>query len=532
MSSILTKFNFLTAAAILSAGLAVPASAQVNCIVQSVSELLARADGNTEPLGDVVLACTGGNPTPAGDLVPQVDFKVTLNTNLTSRITYASPSGKTTNFSEALLLVDEPNEPFLPGTVGVSPHPLLNCGQLGAPDSGPGPGICEIISTGIPTQTYDGTPSAGPAGTCFPLANIAVPASNVFGCGRPNAFQGMMPASGTMEVDFIGVPFDPPGVGAYRFLRLTNLRSDAAGIASSAPITCTIDIASNSSITFPGNVTSATVTIGQPIKGMTVTTPTHQTVRVAEGFATAFKDRNVAFILANAAYSAGAYFYVSPDQNYPAQAAQNVPGVIYYTEDLFQWQNNGANKPPSPDPPAGYSSGVSTDTNYPLLSVGYGGINTGINEDGASNAGTRIALTFKTLAPSVTVPSVVYLHPGASPSTTSGVMVLTKTDAAGAGPFTTGAATTLHNGETAVYEVLYANPFEIEYGDIEISVNSFLFGAQVTVNFAPFYTVPGAALATPTAAHPTPTAIPRFSTAGSSTVTVSSSLIGIFLPFY
>jgi len=529
MSSILTKFNFLPAAAIL-AGLSVPASAQIDCIVQSATDLLARTQGYTEPLGDVVLACTGGNPTAAGDLVPQVNFSVFLNTNLTSKITYASPSGTTPNFSEALLLVDEPNQP-VPPTGLVLSHPLLNCGQLGAPDNSPaGPGVCEIISTGIPTQTYDGTPGAGPTTICFPQASGAI--TNVFGCGRPNAFQGQMSASNSGEVDFIGVPFDPPGVGATRFFRITNLRSDAAGLGSSTQITCTIAITGNSSLTFPGNTTSTTATIGFAGNGLVVTTPKIQTVRVTEGFALAFKDRNVAVSLANSAYSAGAYSYVSPDQNDPAQAAQNVPGVLYNTEDLFQWQNNGVNKPPSPDPPLGYSSGIATATNYPLLSAGYGGVNTGITADGVSNAGTRIALTFKTLAPSVTVPLVVYLHPLASPSTTSGVMVLTKTDAAGAGPFTLGASTTLHSGETAVYEVLYANPYEIEFGDIDISVNSFLFGAQVTVNFAPFYTVPGAALATPTAANPTPTAVPRFSTAGHSTVVVASNIIGIWLPFF
>jgi hypothetical protein len=117
------------------------------------------------------------------------------------------------------------------------------------------------------------------------------------------------------------------------------------------------------------------------------------------------------------------------------------------------------------------------------------------NADGVSSAGTRIALSVKTLAPSV--------------------MVLTSTDSAGAGPFTPGAATTIHNGGMAVYEVLYGDPFEIEYADIEFTV-------------APA----SAGMATPTLANPAPTAIPRFSTADSTVVTVADSLIGILLPIY
>ena len=125
--------------------------------------------------------------------------------------------------------------------------------------------------------------------------------------------------------------------------------------------------------------------------------------------------------------------------------------------------------------------------------------------------------------PTVTVPSVVYLHPVASPATTSGVMVLTSTDAAGAGPFTMGAATTIPNGGMAVYEVVYSDPFSMEYADVDCAVSKFVaWGTQTTVNLAPFYTTSSAALATPTVANPTPVAIPRFSTANSVKVTITA----------
>jgi hypothetical protein len=51
-----------------------------------------------------------------------------------------------------------------------------------------------------------------------------------------------------------------------------------------------------------------------------------------------------------------------------------VPGVLYNTEDGYQWQNNGANAPP-----IGYEiGGFTTNLKYPLNSVAYGGVNTGI----------------------------------------------------------------------------------------------------------------------------------------------------------
>jgi hypothetical protein len=148
----------------------------------------------------------------------------------------------------------------------------------------------------------------------------------------------------------------------------------------------------------------------------------------------------------------------------------------------------------------------------PLASLGYGGVNTNIDTDGSASAGTRIALTF-THTPghaTVTVPPMVYLHHVGSPAPNSGVMVLTSTDAAGAGPFTAPASTTIPEGGTAVYEVLYADPFALEFADIACTVNHPGNGTKVAVSFAPFYSTPDAAFATPTAAHPSPIAVPRF----------------------
>jgi hypothetical protein len=234
-------------------------------------------------------------------------------------------------------------------------------------------------------------------------------------------------------------------------------------------------------------------------------------VHVQESFGNAWKDRNVAFTLANATFS-GFYTY-NGGTSYPVEAAQNVPGILYNDEDGYQWQNNGVNGPPIPNPPLGYGSGFVPNIGSPLdSSFAFGGVNTEINTAGVASAGTRIALTFFAFpGTTITVPSLVHLHRVGSPAINSGVMVLTSTDPAGAGPFTPGASTTIHGFGMAAYEILYTDPFAVEYADIPCTTSGFLsFFTFVTVNFAPFYTGPGAGMATPTAAHPTPTAIPRF----------------------
>jgi hypothetical protein len=102
------RFGFQLAAAMLLAGVVVPAEAQVvSCAVSSPPAALARLEGNTELLSDLVLSCTGGTPTGAGLVVPQINITVILNTNETSRVTASSATS--VSFSEALLLMDEPN---------------------------------------------------------------------------------------------------------------------------------------------------------------------------------------------------------------------------------------------------------------------------------------------------------------------------------------------------------------------------------------------------------------------------------------
>jgi len=95
----------------LLSSFAVPASAQITPALQCVANAgvppTVRAEGLTELVGDVVLNCNGGTPTPFGQVVPQANVTIFLSTNITSRLT-ASP------FSEALLMIDEPHSPSNP----------------------------------------------------------------------------------------------------------------------------------------------------------------------------------------------------------------------------------------------------------------------------------------------------------------------------------------------------------------------------------------------------------------------------------
>lgn len=502
MALIRRIFRFLPVAMMALAGLAAVVNAQpVTCTPSADTPLPARTAGNTELVRDIVLSCTGGTPTPAGSKVPQINLSVVLNTNATSLVTEHNPAHL--DFSEALLLVDEPNRGIVNGVPAATP--LLNCGNTGAPDNGPlGPGVCEITKTVNPAQTYDGTPCvvAGAAVVKLP-----------YGCGRPNAFQGRpatRPPAAPDRIDFVGVPFDPPGTGTgvTRILRITNVRADAAALGGGAgPHAITASLSVSGAIAM--SISPSTLTVATSFDGLIVSALPGM-VHLVEGFASAWKYKNVAFALADATSGTVPYPYIVGDTNYPADAAQNVPGVFYNTEEGLQW--NPVSAIPSPNPPLGYASGITAAPNYPLFSAGYGGLNTGISDDGVSSAGTRIALFFAAFGESVTVPNVVYLYDGSG--TASGVMVLTSTDPNGAGTFSTppppATTTTIHNFGMVVYEVLYSNPFANEYADVPLTVSGPPYEVGVVALLAPFYLGPDPTFPTPTTAHPEPTAIPRF----------------------
>jgi hypothetical protein len=165
------------------------ASAQVvtpafQCTANAGVTPLVRAEGLAELVGDVVLNCTGGTPTATGN-VPKVNVRIFLNVNVTSWL--LDTSG---NWSESLLAIDDPlpaNQNPCPAGSGIG----TNCNIPSNPGS----------PTGV---NYRG----------------AAPGSNVY-----NIFQGQWISPN--QVEWLGVPIDPPGSTGVRIIRITNVRANA-----------------------------------------------------------------------------------------------------------------------------------------------------------------------------------------------------------------------------------------------------------------------------------------------------------------
>ena len=91
----------------LLAGLTVPASAQAfNCTQSTGVPPIVRGEGYAELMGDLIIDCTGGIPTPPNQTVPAVNIAVNLDVPVTSQVTKVINS---VEFLESLLIVDEPN---------------------------------------------------------------------------------------------------------------------------------------------------------------------------------------------------------------------------------------------------------------------------------------------------------------------------------------------------------------------------------------------------------------------------------------
>jgi len=516
----------------LLAGLTVPVSAQAQpfqCISNAGVTPIVRGEGYAELMGDLTLNCTGGTPTASGQVVPQVNFTILLNTNITSKLLTSNGV-----WSEALLIIDEPHSAVNP-TV-----PLLNCGNVqggtgvtGAPDSGPsGPGVCSIISNGNPAQTYNPT-VASTGVTC-----AATGTQTTYGCGRPNVFQARV---GTQQnpgqfnaVTWSGVPLDPPGTTTTRTLRFTNIRANANFLGVSSTFTTNfvqaqISVNGNTSMSInnpqqilafvqKGLITSLatgpvsflqcnpqpfgtlsssgtltyTGTFGPPppVSGSTtaqagnLATPVFQ---FQEGFQSSWKAKNIAYITnqapGNGVLTGGLSYWQyagfsngSVVTNVPGDLNQNVPNAIYNTESGFENPVGGTD--PSPNPP----QGTGTPGPAPGLGLPFNSGATGISGAGIATQGTRLAVQITSIptGASVLVPQVIFLTNGTTTGGVlnhSGVAVLVTTDANGAGgiPPSSGISPTtfvpVQSGGLVVYEVLFADPFSVETMQVPIVVS-------------------------------------------------------------
>ncbi len=293
----------LAMTAMMAAGMmAAVANAQVGpppafqCVANAGVPPLVRSEGLAELVGDIVLNCTGGTPTANGVQVPKVNFRVFLNTTVTSRL-LDSP------WNEALLMIDEPdpaNQRLCQMDDG--------CTLWGV---GAEPGVDYIngdFNNDEPPNVWQG-----------------------------RAVFGNTPGAGN-TIEWLGVPVDPPGTQAVRIIRITNIRANAAekGVGGGLiPSQLIAFISATGTTSIPINNPQQIVAFvqdGLDFSGgfasfLQCEDPDNPTsgsnpigVTFSERFATAFLVRNQAT--------------TSATPNATPQD-QNVPGAIYNTETGF-----------------------------------------------------------------------------------------------------------------------------------------------------------------------------------------------------
>ncbi len=113
--------------------LAVTESAPLTCAATSAPRDV-RGEGVAELNGDVILTCTGGSPTAAGQPVPLASVHVQLQVPITSRTLGTAPNGESGKSltSEATMTVDEPfpSDPFPDNINPIPGSPLEQIGCI------------------------------------------------------------------------------------------------------------------------------------------------------------------------------------------------------------------------------------------------------------------------------------------------------------------------------------------------------------------------------------------------------------------
>lgn len=455
------KWLIAFAAVALLLSLGTPANAQLNntfnCQASSGNPPIVRSEGVTELVGDVLLQCTGGQPTAAGVNIPQSNVTIFLNTNVTSRIL-----NTTTNLSEATLLIDEP-------------YPGAGAIPVGAPQTA-------------------GTTSIQLACQATNQANCAIPGTGGgTGANGPyngapghfNIFQGYQVPGVTNSIAWLGVPIDAPGTTGQRIIRITNVRANACNLAGGAttsliPTIITMFIAVNGSQQVV--ISNPSLTVGYIEQGLLSTNKTGTftqcnsvngtatayssglsgliAVTATEGFASSWKVRNYAEVTAQL-------------QSSSTLSLQNVPGFSYNTESGF-------------------------------VATAIGGAVTGAA--GVADTGTILTFNFAGVGAGVNlfVPTTLFFTSPGYVTGQQGYAVLV-------GGASSGGAVAISGSTASVsYEVLYSYPNITESATLNAAVSYVsntgqnlpaLGTSQISVNFSPLSTVPTASASAP---------IPRF----------------------
>lgn len=480
-------------AALLTGGSSI-ASAQTSTICNSNAGVppVIRSESYADLVGDYVLDCTGGVPTPTGAAVPQVNFTVTLSTNITSRLLNASGNYAGGIFSEALLLIDEPNRAV---TGLLASNPILACDNNNETTSGSN--ICAITSDGTYTNTYNGT------------------------TGHPNVFQGRPGVSQNLNdsniIVFNGVPFDPPGsqdngTPNHRYLRFTNIRANAPLVSTSfllAQVVMQVNVNGSTSVAI-NNPSQVVASVQRGLQSLTnngvtadltdyvqclASTSSAQSVTFTEGFPSSFKTRSWE-VTNNNGTTSGSYIWNGTSSTLTSSALrQNVPAANYNTESGFTADYSFGT--PSPNPPAGTGTGTAQGGNSGWSSAG-----SRLTGAGVATQGTRLYVSFRNIPNGLTVsvPLTVTLTSSTSGLTT-GAARLVSTASNGANTssgLVQATSGTIGSGLLAVYEIAFADPYQVENLTIPVTVAYDTANiasnlpepfktAQVSGGFAPYY---------------------------------------------
>ena len=381
---------------------------------------IVRGEGLSELVADLILNCTGGTPTPSGAPVPTADVRVFINTNLSGRLTNA-------DFSEALLLIDDP-----------APAQQVACT----------PGPCAVTG-------------AGASGV------------NFLNGSNPNVFQARQTVLNGLT--WFNVPIDPPGPGATRIFRFTNIRANAAQIGISSSLIPTQVVAFTTIGGVPINAPNQTVAFILSGQSGALTDAAGNTVS-SLSFAQS-GGANTALISSSAATGGAGNYLVSVREGFSnafrrrnfsttTTVSQNNPGAIYNTE-------------------TGFYNAAFTATN-------------GLNSAGLPTQGTRIAAKFSN------IPTGATLYVTVKPVNTAANIVLVSTDSSGSGAYSPVNQTTtalFGSSQFGIAPVTITNGsgmavWEVVSGDDPLFVQIFNFGivaayasplapGTVTTSFAP-----------------------------------------------
>lgn len=328
------KSFLLLALLVMIAAVASAQQTPFSCVFNSGAPPIVRGEGLAEGMGEIVLRCSGGAPTPKDTMIPTVNIQVFLNVNITSKVT-ANP------YTEAMLLLDEP------GSAG-NPVTQVACGDPGTLWFSNN-ATCPIVSRfGNGTGNYDASNTA--------LIATTTPSVTYQGI-RPNIWQGRCSpgscnSATPSTIAFIGVPIDPPGTGPDRIIRIVNIRGNATQVPTSSSllpsqILAVLSVSGQGVLPLPNN-TGQVVALVQ--KGMNFSVGTYPPTPYPSGSSNnppvlrqcVPQNKDAPGSAPNqGCYQVRVRFGENFVNAFKLQGGngQNVPGAVYNTESLFTNNN-------------------------------------------------------------------------------------------------------------------------------------------------------------------------------------------------